>query len=105
MYAPGMTTRDIQLHLKDMYGVEVSPTLISEVTDQVMEQALGLAVATAGTNLSNRYRVFGCAVCEDAAPSRHADRFRAKKPQSSCFTWLRRTPQRNGTQCSSGERR
>jgi hypothetical protein len=54
MYAPGMTTRDIQLHLKDMYGVEVSPTLISEVTDQVMEQALGLAVATAGTNLSNR---------------------------------------------------
>lgn len=39
MYALGMTTRDIQTHLKDMYGVDVSPTLISEVTDQVMEQA------------------------------------------------------------------
>jgi putative transposase len=39
MYALGMTTRDIQAHLKDMYGVEVSASLISEVTDQVMEQA------------------------------------------------------------------
>ena len=39
MYALGMTTRDIQLHLQEMYGVEVSPGLISEVTDQVMEQA------------------------------------------------------------------
>ena len=35
MYARGMTTRDIQGHLKEMYGVEVSPTLISEVTDGV----------------------------------------------------------------------
>jgi putative transposase len=39
MYALGMTTRDIQGHLKEMYGVDVSPTLISDVTDQVMEQA------------------------------------------------------------------
>ncbi len=39
MYALGMTPRDIQLHLQEMYGVEVSPGLISEVTDQVMEQA------------------------------------------------------------------
>lgn len=39
MYALGMTARDIQTHLKDMYGVEVSPGLISEVTDQVMEHA------------------------------------------------------------------
>ncbi len=39
MYALGMTTRDIQSHLQEMYGVEVSPTLISEITDQVMEQA------------------------------------------------------------------
>jgi putative transposase len=38
MYARGMTTRDIQSHLKEMYGVDVSPTLISEVTDAVMEE-------------------------------------------------------------------
>ena len=39
MYARGMTTREIQGHLQEMYGVEVSPTLISEVTDAVMEEA------------------------------------------------------------------
>src|ERR1700691_468443 len=38
MYARGMTTREIQGHLQDMYGVEVSPGLISQVTDAVMEE-------------------------------------------------------------------
>lgn len=38
MYARGMTTRDIQGHLKDMYGVEVSPTLVSQVTDAITEE-------------------------------------------------------------------
>jgi putative transposase len=38
MYARGMTTRDIQSHLEEMYGVEVSPALISEVTDAVVEE-------------------------------------------------------------------
>jgi len=37
MYSHGMTTRDIQYHLKDMYNVEVSPTLISQVTDAVID--------------------------------------------------------------------
>lgn len=38
MYALGMTVRDIQGHLRDMYGVEVSSGLISEVTDSVVEE-------------------------------------------------------------------
>lgn len=38
MYARGMTTRDIQCHLKEIYGVEVSPTLVSHVTDAVLEE-------------------------------------------------------------------
>jgi putative transposase len=38
MYALGMTTRDIQGHLHDMYGVEVSAGLISEVTDSIQEE-------------------------------------------------------------------
>jgi putative transposase len=38
MYARGMTTRDIQAHLQEMYGVQVSPTLISDVTDAVMDE-------------------------------------------------------------------
>lgn len=32
LYAKGMTTRDIQQVIKDLYGVDVSPTLISEIT-------------------------------------------------------------------------
>ena len=37
LYARGMTTREIQGHLREIYGVEVSPSLISEVTDAVLE--------------------------------------------------------------------
>ena len=37
LYARGMTVREIQAHLMDMYGTEVSPTLISTVTDAVIE--------------------------------------------------------------------
>jgi putative transposase len=37
MYAFGMSCRDIQSHLKQVYGVDVSPELITRVTDSVME--------------------------------------------------------------------
>lgn len=37
LYSRGMTVREIQSHLIEMYGAEVSPTLISSVTDAVME--------------------------------------------------------------------
>ena len=37
LYSRGMTTRDIQAHLNEIYGVEVSPELISKVTDAVHE--------------------------------------------------------------------
>jgi putative transposase len=39
MYARGMTTRDIQAHLKELYGTDVSPQLISNITDRVHEDA------------------------------------------------------------------
>ena len=38
MYARGMTTRDIQEHLKEIYEVNVSPDLISTVTDEVIAE-------------------------------------------------------------------
>lgn len=38
MYARGMSTREIQGHLEEIYGVEVSPTLISNVTEAVVEE-------------------------------------------------------------------
>jgi putative transposase len=38
LYARGMTTRDIQAQLLDLYGVEVSPALISNVTEAVEQE-------------------------------------------------------------------
>jgi len=38
MYSRGMSTRDIQGHLEEIYKVEVSPALISRVTEEVMEE-------------------------------------------------------------------
>jgi putative transposase len=38
MYARGMSTREITGHLQEIYGVEVSPALISSVTEAVMEE-------------------------------------------------------------------
>lgn len=38
LYARGMTVREIQGHLQEMYGVEVAPTLISTVTDAVLAE-------------------------------------------------------------------
>ena len=38
LYARGMTTRDIHAHLAEIYGVEVSPALVSAVTDVVADE-------------------------------------------------------------------
>jgi transposase-like protein len=38
LYARGMTVREIQGHLAELYGTEVSPDLISRVTDAVLEE-------------------------------------------------------------------
>ncbi|MGM8225712.1 IS256 family transposase [Cellvibrio sp. ARAG 10.3] len=40
LYAKGMTTREIVATFKEMYGADVSPTLISKVTDAVIEQVV-----------------------------------------------------------------
>jgi putative transposase len=38
MYARGMSTREIVGHLRDLYGIDISPDLISAVTDAVLEE-------------------------------------------------------------------
>ena len=38
LYARGMTQREIQGHLEEIYGVEISPSLISTVTDEVLDE-------------------------------------------------------------------
>ena len=39
MYARGMTTRDIQAHVQEIYGAEISPTMVSMITDKVLHVA------------------------------------------------------------------
>ena len=39
LYARGLTVREIQGHLAEMYGTELSPDLISKITDAVLEDA------------------------------------------------------------------
>ena len=36
MYAKGMTTSDIEMHIRDIYGVEVSDTTVSRITDKIL---------------------------------------------------------------------
>ena len=38
MYARGMTVREIRRHLEELYGIEVSPDLISAITDAVLDE-------------------------------------------------------------------
>ena len=38
LYARGLSTRDIQGHLEELYGTDVSPTLISSITDAVLDE-------------------------------------------------------------------
>jgi len=39
MYAKGMTVRDIQSHVQELYGADLSPALISNITEKVMDLA------------------------------------------------------------------
>lgn len=36
MYAKGMSTRDIEDHMRDIYGIDVSPTMVSKITDKIL---------------------------------------------------------------------
>jgi len=38
MYARGLSTRDIQQHVRELYGIEISPDLVSAVTDSVIDE-------------------------------------------------------------------
>ena len=38
LYAAGLSVRDIRAHLEDVYGLQVSPDLISRVTDAVLDE-------------------------------------------------------------------
>src|SRR5216683_4471900 len=71
LYARGMTTREIQGHLEEIYQVEVSPTLISNVTEAVIDEVR----AWQSRPLDAVYR---CAGGEDA------HRGTSRKPRRVC---------------------
>lgn len=39
MYTKGMTTSDIQAHIKDIYGMDISDTTVSRITDKILPEA------------------------------------------------------------------
>lgn len=39
MYSKGMSTRDIQAHVQELYGADISPTTVSHITEKVLEVA------------------------------------------------------------------
>lgn len=39
MYAKGMTTSDIEAHIKDIYGMDISDTTVSRITDKILPEA------------------------------------------------------------------
>ena len=66
LYARGMTVREIQGHLLELYGTEVSPDLISRVTHRGWQRkgsASGRQAARAAAHQSGRTRGGGC--CRD----------------------------------------
>ena len=44
MYARGMSTREIVGHLRDLYGIDASPDLISTVTDAVLDEVCSATI-------------------------------------------------------------
>ena len=40
MYARGMSTRDIQAHIREIYAIEISPELVSAITDAVLDEVV-----------------------------------------------------------------
>jgi transposase-like protein len=53
LYARGMSTRDIQGHVRELYGLEISPDLVSAVTDSVIDEV----TAWQSRPLESRYAI------------------------------------------------
>jgi hypothetical protein len=72
LYAHGMTVRDIQGHLADIYDIEVSADLISKITDAVLEEVKdwqsrplepGRVLANVANHCGVRCRIHRCMTC------------------------------------------
>src|SRR5258707_4907268 len=64
MYARGMSTREITGHLQELYGIEVSPDLISTVTDAVLDEVAATMPASYTTNEDTLVKLSGLSVTD-----------------------------------------
>ncbi len=96
MYARGMSVREIQGHLLELYGLQVLPDLISTVTDEVLAQGRAMAAMSARGDVSDR--LFRCPATED--PRRRYGQEQGgvpgaghphRRPQGSAGPWIERT--------------
>ena len=60
LYAKGMSTRDITATFKELYDADVSPSVISKVTDAVMDRVHQWQNRPAGSDLSNHLPGLHC---------------------------------------------
>jgi hypothetical protein len=79
LYARGLTTREIAAHVGELYGVEISPGLLSTATDAVLEGARRVAEPRAGSDL--RHRVLRC------DPRKDPQRRHGQQPSSVPGDW------------------
>jgi len=80
MYAKGMTTRDIQAHIEEIYGANISPTLISHITDKIQ----GLAIEWQNRPLESVYPI----VFFDAIHYKVRDESTKKVASKAAYTCL-----------------
>ena len=80
MYAKGMTTRDIQAHIEEIYGAQISPVLVSQITDKVQ----GLAIEWQNRPLESVYPI----VFFDAIHYKVRDESTKKVASKAAYTCL-----------------
>jgi len=83
LYAKGMTTRDIQDIVKELYGVEVSPTLVSAITEDLDEEV----TAWRGRSLDSVWPiVYFDGIVVHVRGENRRPRFQSKQDSTRC-TW------------------
>ena len=97
LYARGLSTRDIRSELKRMYGVDVSPALVSKVTDGIVEELV---------EWQNR-PLDGCypLLYIDAMVVKVKKRRHRGQPPSVCGSWCRCGRPQARVGCVAGRRR
>ena len=90
MYARGMTVREIRGHLEELYGIEVSPDLISAITDAVLDEVYAPNGRT-GRSISATHWCFSMPFGSRSATRASCATRRSTSRLASCRTALRRS--------------